>query len=99
MTKGWKLLIPWKGGSFTWVPLKDLLESHPVQVAKYAHANKLLLEPSFAWWAKKALRRRDWILIKTLWYWMHMHKYGIHQLPKPVNRVLHRDEETGTDLW
>jgi len=56
MTKGWKLLVAWKGGSSTWVPLKDLKESHPVQVAEYALANKLLSEPAFAWWAKKVLR-------------------------------------------
>jgi hypothetical protein len=49
MMKGWKLRVAWKGGSSTWVPLKDLKESHPVQVAEYALANKLLSEPAFAW--------------------------------------------------
>lgn len=39
-TKGWKvLLVSWRDGSLSWVPLKDIKESNPVQVAKYAVAN------------------------------------------------------------
>ena len=30
-TEGWNLLIQWRDGSETWVPLKDLKESHPVE--------------------------------------------------------------------
>jgi hypothetical protein len=33
-TKGWKLLVEWKDGSTDWLPLKDLKESYPVQVAE-----------------------------------------------------------------
>jgi hypothetical protein len=44
-TKGWVLLLQWKDGSTTWFPLKDLKESNPIEVAKYAIANKLLHEP------------------------------------------------------
>lgn len=29
-TKGWKLLVAWKGGTSSWIPLRDLKESHPV---------------------------------------------------------------------
>ena len=58
-TRGWKLLVSWKDGSTTWVPLKDLKESHPVQVAEYALVNKILEEPAFAWWATWVLRKRD----------------------------------------
>lgn len=38
-TKGWKVLVSWRDGSLSWVPLKDIKESNPVQVAKYAVAN------------------------------------------------------------
>jgi hypothetical protein len=47
-TKGWQLLLQWKDGSNTWIPLKDLKESNPVDVAEYAVANKLVHEPAFA---------------------------------------------------
>jgi hypothetical protein len=40
-TKGWKLLVEWKDGSTDLLPLKDLKESYPVQVAEYAVANKM----------------------------------------------------------
>ena len=33
---GWKLLVIWKDQSKTWIPLKDLNESIPVEVAEFA---------------------------------------------------------------
>ena len=32
-TPGWKLLVEWKDGSVDWVPLKDLKQSNPVDLA------------------------------------------------------------------
>ena len=58
-TKGWKLLVGWKDGTSSWVPLKDLRESNPIEVAEYALVNKILEEPAFAWWARHALKKRD----------------------------------------
>jgi hypothetical protein len=49
-TKGWKLLVQWKDKTTSWIPLKDLKKSNPVEAAEYAVANKLSLEPAFAWW-------------------------------------------------
>jgi hypothetical protein len=34
-TTRWKLLIRWKDKTELWIPLKDLKESHPVEVAKF----------------------------------------------------------------
>ena len=48
-TKGWELLVEWKEGYSDWVPLKDLKDSYPVEVAEYAKANGLGDEPAFAW--------------------------------------------------
>jgi hypothetical protein len=61
-TRGWKLLVQWKDGSMSWVPLKDMKESHPIEVAEYGVVNK---EPAFAWWAKKVLRKHDRIIRKV----------------------------------
>ncbi len=63
-TKGWKLLVAWKGGTLSWVPLKDLKESHPIKVAEYVLANKILKEPAFSWWARHVLKKRDRIIRK-----------------------------------
>ena len=46
-TKGWELLIEWKDGSTNWVSLKDIKESYPVQVAEFALATRISMEPAF----------------------------------------------------
>ena len=40
-TVGWKLLVVWRDGSDQWIPLKDLKESNPLDVADYAKANRI----------------------------------------------------------
>ena len=47
-TKGWEPLIEWKDGSTTWVSLKDIKESYPVKVAKFALVTRISMEPAFA---------------------------------------------------
>jgi hypothetical protein len=99
-TRGWKLLVSWKDGTSSWIALKDLKESNPVEVAEYALANKILEEPAFAWWARHVLRKRERIIrkVKSRRYWDRTHKYGI-LLPKTVAEALRIDRETGTDFW
>jgi ribosomal protein L12E/L44/L45/RPP1/RPP2 len=98
--RGWKLLVQWKDGSMSWVPLlKDMKESHPIEVAEYAVVNKIVEEPAFAWWAKKVLRKRDYIIWKVkARYWQQTHKYGI-LVPKTVDEALKIYKETGTTFW
>jgi hypothetical protein len=98
-TKGWKLHCLWADGSTSWEALKDLKESNPLEVAKYAETNKLLDEPAFTWWAKHVLKRSRQILqkVKTR-YWQRTHKYGIC-LPKSVAEALELDKENGNNLW
>ena len=98
-TKGWQLCCQWNDGSTSWHSLKDLKESHLLQVAEYAVNNKLLEEPAFAWWVKKALKTRDRIIGKMKSrYVRREQKYGI-EMPKTIERALQIDEETGTTFW
>ena len=98
-TRGWQLLVEWKDNSTDWIPLKDLKESNPVELAEYAVSNKLLDEPAFAWWAKDVLRRRNRIISKVKSrYWKTTHKFGF-KLPHSVEEALLIDEETATDHW
>ena len=84
-TKGWELLVAWKDGSNSWVKLKDIKDSNPVEVAEYAVANRIQDEPAFAWWVKPVLRRRNRIISKVKKkYWRTTHKYGI-RVPKSVS--------------
>ena len=64
-TVGWKLLVKWSDGSESWVPLKDMKESHPLEVADFAKAHGIADEPAFSWWVPYTLRKRDVIISKV----------------------------------
>ena len=49
-TKGWELLVRWKDGATSWVPLKDIKESYPVQTCEYSILIRIHEEPAFVWW-------------------------------------------------
>lgn len=98
-TKGWELLVCWADGSTSWIPLKDIKNSNPVEVAEYAVANKIVSEPAFAWWVPAVLKKRDRIIAKVKSrYWSRTHKFGV-RMPKSVKEALEIDAETGTDFW
>jgi Reverse transcriptase (RNA-dependent DNA polymerase) len=98
-TRGWDLQVEWKDGTTDWIPLKDLKESNPIEVAEYAVANKISEEPAFAWWVRGVLRKRDRIISKVASrYWKRTHKFGV-ELPKTVAEALAIDKKTGTDFW
>ena len=98
-TKGWELLVEWKDGSTTWVALKDMKESFPVQVSEYAVASRIAMEPAFAWWTPTVLRRRNRIVAKVKSkYWIRTHKFGI-RIPKSVEEAVKLDRANGDTLW
>ena len=49
-TKDWDIKVQWKDGSTTWVPLRDIKESNPIEVAEYSIRAKISDQPAFAWW-------------------------------------------------
>ena len=98
-TRGWELLVTWKGGSSQWVNLKDIKDAYPIEVAEYAITNKVASEPAFNWWAQDVLRKRNRIISKVKSkYWKTTHKFGI-RIPKTVEEAIQIDDDTGTDLW
>ena len=81
------------------MPLKEVKESNPIELAEYAFANKLQEEPAFKWWAAFVLRKRNRIINKVKSrYWKTTHKFGV-KLPKSVKEALQFDRENGNDLW
>ena len=98
-TIGWSLLVKWADGSETWIPLKDMKESHPCETAEFAKARSIADEPAFAWWVPYTLRKRDVILskIKTR-IRRTTHKYGI-EIPTSVSHAMEIDRKNGTTFW
>ena len=64
-TKGWDLLVEWIDGTSSWILLKDLKESKPIDVAEFAVSRSIQNEPAFVWWVTHVMRKRN-IIIKTL---------------------------------
>jgi len=98
-TAGWKLCVQWKDGSTSWLPLSDVKESYPVEVAEYAVASQIDDEPAFRWWIPYVLEHRERVIkaVKSR-YQRTTHKYGI-EVPKTVKRALEIDKENGNTLW
>ncbi len=55
-TYGWKICCQWKDGSTTWKSLKDLKESHPLEMVEYAITQDIDHEPAFNWLVLQVLR-------------------------------------------
>ena len=64
-TKGWQACILWKEGSDTWVPLSEIKESNPVEVAEFAINRNIHHEPAFAWWVPYVIRKRTRLINKV----------------------------------
>ena len=84
-TRGWQICVEWKDGSTDWVELKDLKQSYPVELARYARDNKLENEPTFAWLVPFVEKKKSQIISKIeSKYWQRTNKYGI-SIPKSVH--------------
>jgi hypothetical protein len=98
-TQGWKLLIQWAGGSESWIALKDMKESHPVEVAEFARARGIHDEPAFSWWVPYVIRKRDVILSKLkARIRKTTHKYGI-EIPTSLEHAYEIDRENKNTIW
>jgi hypothetical protein len=59
-TAGWQFNVVFTVESIRltqWIPLKELKESHPVQVAEYVTAKGIAKEPTFSWWVPYTLKK------------------------------------------
>lgn len=91
--------IEWKDGSTSWLPLKEVKETNPVEVAEYATVNRIDEQPAFDWWVRDVLKRKE-RLIKTS---KRKHtrtgfKFGL-PLPKTIEEALDIDKGEKNILW
>lgn len=98
-TRGWDVLIEWKDQTTSWLPLKEVKASNPIELAEYAQSNNLMHEPAFAWWAPYTLKKKARMIGKVRSrYWKTHYKFGF-RLPHSVEEALAIDAETGTTFW
>ena len=94
-TRGWQLQVEWKDGTSEWLPLKQVKDHNPIELAEYTVAHKIQDEPVFARWVHDTLQRRVQIISKLKpKYWHTTHKFGI-RLPKDTEEALRIDKEMG----
>ena len=98
-TKGWQIQVDMADDSNHWIPLRDVKDANPVEMAEYAVTNGIDQEPAFRWWVPYVLRKRERIInkVKTK-YWRTTHKYGV-RLPKSVADAVRIDRENGNTFW
>jgi len=98
-TKGWQFLCQWNDGTTSWHPLKDVKESHLLQVAQYVMNNGLAEEPAFAWRVSHTVKKRD-MIIKAMKkrHFKIQQKYGI-EIQKNVQEAQALDTKTWTTFW
>ena len=99
-TKGCDVNVFWKDKYTNWIPLVEIKESNPIEVAEAATAFKHDREPAFNWWVQKAIKKRDQIIGK-----LHVSrcrkgkmKFGTN-IPGTVKDAVSLDEANGNTLW
>ena len=98
-TKGWSICVSWKDGSTSWVNLRELKDSYPVELADYAVRKGIQDEPAFRWWVPYTIKKRKTIIAKLKSkYWQRTHKYGI-QVPKTIKEALDIDKRNNNTVW
>jgi len=98
-TKEWSLNVEWVDGTPSWIPLSDLKESNPIEVAEYAIAHGISNEPAFAWWAPHVINKRHRIMKSLQFFQLKKNmKYGI-DIPSTVKEAHEKDNKNGNTFW
>ena len=97
-TRGWQLEVKWESGETTFIALKDIKESNPIEIAEYAKAHGIDKEPAFAWWIPSAIKRRNVKISKAATRIRKKMKFGI-SIPDNYEEAVDLDRENGNTYW
>ena len=98
-TRGWKFLVRWKDGQASWIPLKDLKESYPIEVAEFAIGKGLANEPAFKWWVPDIIKKKETIISAIQQRTTRKtHKFGI-EVPSSVEHSIQLDKRNNNNCW
>ena len=94
------MLVKWKDDSQSWIPLKNVKESNPLETAEYAMFRGIDTEPAFAWWVKHVQRLKSRAISR-----LHASKqskyrirFGIEVLDT-IEEALNLGKVNENDLW
>ena len=77
-TAGGELQLYWNYGSTSWVPLKDIKASNPLELEEHAINNKIEGEPAFRWRVRDVVKKLYLVIWKvSKKYWKTSHKFAI----------------------
>ena len=98
-TVGWNFQVKWRNDQETWVPLGDLKEFNPVDIAEYATSRGIAEEPAFAQWVSYTLRKRD-VIISAVNSRVRKksHKYGL-EIPTSIKDAKRIDAQNSDTMW
>ena len=98
-TRGNELKCTWKDGTSTWVPLKDVKESYPIEATEFAISAALQEQPAYKWWVNHVIRKRDQIVAKVQHRMVkRTYKYG-HEVPTSVKEAYLIDQRNHNNRW
>ena len=67
--------------------MREMKESHGIQISEYAEDNELIYEPAVPWWAPFALKKKDKIIAKVKSQIKKVtHKYSL-EVPRNVTHT------------
>ena len=97
-TKGWDFHVRWEHGETSYIALKDIKETNPIEVAEYVKLHKLHNEPAFAWWVNTALKKRNVMISKVARRIKKKMKFGI-VIPTNYEEAVLIDRANGNRFW
>jgi hypothetical protein len=59
------IYVEFTDGTTAWLPLKDVKESNPIELAEYAILNRIDDKPAFKWWVSLVIRKRNRMVNKV----------------------------------
>ena len=86
--------MQWENGERSWIALKDIKESNPLEVAKFAIDHGLESEPAFAWWVKQAVKKRNIFIGKASMRHIRNMEVG-SKIPQTFEEAVVLDRENG----
>ena len=97
--KGAELEVAFIDGTASWIPIKDLKESNPIETAKFAVSRNIQDEPVFAWWVTHVMRNRAAIIKKVSTQTAKKSiKFGI-LIPNNIDHADRLDAESNNTFW